>query len=233
MAAAPPRRRPHRAGRLPGAGGRLHVIDLTPTPLKEWAIRTFGTARQDDPGRLGPRRRARARRPSPGSSPGAAFASAPACCSCWSASPASAALTGPAAELARPAARRWPPRSPASARCGVLAAARAGRAPHRRCRPSDAGATGPSRRGVLIAGAARSPRPRRPMGGAGRWITHVPHPAGRTSTLPAAADPRAGASRRARDSRSPASRRSGRRTTTSTASTPRLTLPSSTSTTGR
>ena len=33
-----------RAGGLAGAGGRSTVIDLTPTPLKECAIREFGTA---------------------------------------------------------------------------------------------------------------------------------------------------------------------------------------------
>ena len=41
------------------------VIDLTPTPVKEWAVAQFGTKRQADPHRLGVRRACWCSRPWP------------------------------------------------------------------------------------------------------------------------------------------------------------------------
>ena len=73
------------------------VIDLTPTPVKEWAVAQFGTA--DKPILVGSvhARRARARRDRRHAGPAPASRSAPACSWSWSPSPALAAVLRPTA----------------------------------------------------------------------------------------------------------------------------------------
>ena len=151
------------------------VIDLTPTPLKEWAIAQFGTA--DKPILVGSvhRRRAGAGRASPGCWPGAA--------SRYGAGllvvagrrrrrspPLPARRAGPLDVL--PALS--PPRSPASPRCGGWSARRP-RASRGAPAAADAPTSGvaPTRRGVLIAAGALAAAAVA-MGGAGRWIGEPP-----------------------------------------------------------
>ena len=200
------------------------VIDLTPTPLKEWAIAAL--------------RHATTRR----------------CWSarCSSACSLLAAVAGllarrrfvlgagllvvlvavAAARRAQPARGRASPTcvpSLAAAVAGVASAVAGSTAPRRgpaRRRPATprtAPPAAPSRRGVLVAAGVLAAAAAA-MGGAGRWITSY-RTRPENVDLPAAADPAPSASRPAWTTGSPASRRSGPRTTTSTASTPGSTLP--------
>ena len=197
------------------------VIDLTPTPMKEWAIRTFGTA--DKPILVGSvlagvlvlaavagllaRRRTRY---------GAGLLVV------LVAVAAIAVVTRPEASVTRPAARAWSRRSSRWSPCRGWRASRPALLTARR---RDSG-----RRGVLIAagvlGAARRRRRRRRPAG------HQAAAPARGRDPPRPGRPGGGRCRADWTSRSPASRRSGRTTTTSTGSTPASTPPSSAATTG-
>ena len=198
------------------------VIDLTPTPMKEWAIRQFGD--KDKTILVGSvhGRGARARRRRRAADRCAASGSAPACWSCSSRSPASPPMNRPAAELVDLSRASRPPITGVAALWFLDRTAR-----HAARRPADeAAASPPSTRWstscpgepsrsatapVAPRRARRDRRARRRRGGPGRrrpLHRQVPHPA-RGHRAPPADRPGPGVPDRARRPGTPASRRSG------------------------
>ena len=161
------------------------VIDLTPTPMKEWAIPQFGDQRQADPDRLGDGRRARARR---GRRPAGAASGSRYGAGLLVVLVAVAGVHR--AEPARPPSCVDVVPSIAAALAGVGALwcldrtarptpTRSGARPttsRRRCRTRAAAALPPRRPGRRRRARAATAVV---MGGAGRWIGKLPHPARR------------------------------------------------------
>ena len=173
-------------GLLPGARRRLpgHRPDAhADEGVGDPAVRQ---QRQADPDRLGAWAACWCSPRSPGCWPGAGSRSAPGCCVVLVAVAAFTALNRPGRRARSTSCPRWPPRSPASARCGCWTARATAASPPatvaERLGPAPRAAACWSPRGVLAATAAV-------MGGAGRLDRDRTAPGSTDIALPEPADP--------------------------------------------